>query len=336
VVVDEQKMFDRMIDLPNQLEKAWTNLWIKSLPIKTNEIKTIIIAGMGGSGIAGQLVAELFADKCARPIITWADYGLPSWADETTLLIAVSCSGETEETLDATRQAIERKMPIIGVTTGGKLEELAGISGFPVVKFDYVGSPRAAVGWLYGSLLTILAKLQVIDLNEKAYFQALDELKTTVAQKQFLAKAEELAVTINNKIPAILAHAPLVAVAKRYQNQLNENSKTFAMAAGLPEACHNFIVGLDFAVPEKLIVLFLESKYGFSRNVARKKILEKWFEQKDIPFVPLSVKSGSPLAEQFLFIFFGDLLSFYLAGVYGVDPTPIEAIVFLKAELNKL
>lgn len=336
VVVDEQKMLEKILDSPNQLEKAWTNIWVKDLPLKTDNIENIVIAGMGGSGIAGALAVDLFGDKLSLPIVTWADYRLPGWAKDKTLLIAVSYSGDTEETLDAVKLAIERKSPILAITKGGKLEELAGISGFPVVKVDYDSPPRAALGYLYGSLLTLMAKLKTVDLTEKSYFQSLDELKKTIAQKTFFSKAEELAVTLNNKIPVILAHSPLVAVAKRYQNQFNENSKTFAEAAALPEAGHNLIVGTEYAVPEKLVVLYLESKYGFSRNVARKKILEKVFSQKDIPFIPLSVKSNSPLAEQLLLLHFGDLLSFYLAGVYGVDPTPVEAINLLKSELNKL
>jgi glucose/mannose-6-phosphate isomerase len=117
---------------------------------------------------------------------------------------------------------------------------------------------------------------------------------------------------------------------------LNENSKSAALSATLPELCHNFIVGLDFPSPEKLFVIFLESSYGFSRNVARRQIIEKIFAQKDIPFLSLSVKAGSALSEQWHLIYFGDLLSYYLAGVNGVDPSPIEAIGFLKTELKKV
>ncbi|MEK7171167.1 MAG: bifunctional phosphoglucose/phosphomannose isomerase [Patescibacteria group bacterium] len=336
IVEDSGKMLEKIMDLPIQLEKSWTNIWTKSLPVTSNNFDKVIIAGMGGSGIAGALLVDLFENKLTRPVSLWADYGLPGWANDKTLLIAVSYSGDTEETIDVVKAAVERKMPVIAVSSGGKLEELSGIHGFPILKIDYQSPPRAAIGCLYGALLTIMAKLELIDLTEKTYFQAVEELKITIQRKSFQSKAEELAVTLNNKVPIILAYSPLVAVAKRYLNQFNENSKTFAVAAAVPEACHNLVVGTDFAVPEKLIVLFLESKYGFSRNIARQKVLEKTFTEKDIPFMPLSVKSGSPLAEQLLFLHFGDLLSFYLAGVYGVDPTPVEAIVQLKGELAKL
>ncbi len=324
------------MELPVQLEKAWTSLWIKNLPIAADRFNQVIIAGMGGSGIAGLLLIDLFGDKLTKPVTVWADYGLPGWADAKTLLIAVTYSGDTEEVLDSVKAAMERKMAVIAVSSGGKLMELAAIHDFPLFKINYSSPPRAALGHLYGSLLTLSAKLQLTNLSEEAYFQAVDELKKTVIQKHFLAKAEDLAVSLNNKVPIIIAYPPLSAVAKRYQNQFNENSKTFALAATLPEAGHNIVVGIEFAVTEKLEVLLLESKYGFSRNIARKKGLEKVFSQKEIPFVPLSVKSGSPLAEQFLFLHFGDLLSFYLAGVYGVDPTPTAAIDLLKSELIKL
>jgi len=336
VVVDEQKMLEKIYDLPNQLQSAWTDLWIKEISIKGGQFNSILITGMGGSGIAGALAAELYSSSSEILILTHNDYGLPGWVSENTLIIAVSFSGDTEETIDTVKTAIEKKLKVVCLSSGGKLEELSQIHGFPLIKIDYQSSPRAAIGHLYGSLLTLLTKLNAINLTERLYLEAIAELKKTIDTKSFPPKAEELAVQLNNKVPLILAHSPLVTVAQRYRTQLNENSKTFAATFPLPEASHNTIVGLDYAIPEKLVVIFLESSYGFSRNVARKKIFQKLFEQKEIPFIPLSVKSSNALVEQLLLIHFGDLLSYYLSGVNGVDPTPIESINFLKEELKKL
>ena len=172
--------------------------------------------------------------------------------------------------------------------------------------------------------------------TEKDFDKALKEIKETIENKVLLEKAEELALTLSNKIPVILTYSPLTAVAKRWVNQLNENSKTFAASFNFPEACHNFIVGLEFPTPEKICILFLESNYAFSRNIARQKIIHELVDKKEIAFLPLSVRSGNFLTEQLLFIYFGDLLSYYLAGVYGVDPTPIESINFLKEQLKKV
>lgn len=334
VVLDEGKMLEKIQAFPSQLEKAWTDLWIKDLPIETKGLEEVIICGMGGSGIAGQLAVELLQDS-PIPVTVWADYGLPNWVNEKTLVIGISFSGNTEETVDAVKAAVAKKAKLLVITTGGKLEELSQIHGFPAIEFADGALPRAAIGWLYGFLITALTKLKLTTLTEDKYFQAVTELKHVVDQKAFLAKAEDLAISLNNKVPVVMTHAPLTSVATRWVNQFNENSKTFAVAAVVPELCHNFLVGLDFSVTEKLAVFFIESKYGFSRNVVRKKIIQKVLTQKGVTFTPVALECGSLLAEQLLFIYFGDLISYYLAGVNGVDPSPIEAIDFLKTELAK-
>lgn len=335
VVLDEGKMLEKINDLPNQLEKAWTSLWTKDLGISFDKIGHILIVGMGGSGVAGSLAKELFADSPIA-VSTWADYGLPGWVNEKTLVVTVSYSGDTEETLDAAKKALEKKTVLVAITSGGKLAELAELNKFPVIKIDYDSPPRAAIGWLYGSLLTLLAKGSFIPLTDKQYLTAVEELKKAIKLNVFPAKAEDLAITLNNKVPLVVASAPLATTAHRWVTQLNENSKTFSMNAAFPELCHNLLVGLDFSVVEKLSVLCIKTRYGFSRNVVREKITQDWFTKKNIPFTPLTMQASSALAEQLLFIYFGDLLSFYLAGVNGVDPTPIESITFLKEQLGKV
>lgn len=334
VVLDEKKMIDRINDLPNQLEKAWANIWTRDISITGDNVDHILIAGMGGSGIAGALAEEIFIDSPV-PIDVWADYGLPGYVNDKTLFITVSFSGETEETLDATKAAIDKGAKVIVITKGGKLTELATQHNLPVVTIDYDSSPREALGWLYGSILTVLTKIKIGNLNEEKYFAALTELKNVVKSQKFPVHAQELALAIANKVPMIITQSPLSAVAKRWVIQLNENSKTFAVNPVLPELCHNTLVGLDFTIAEKIHALFLDSTYAFSRNTLRKNIIKKIFDQKDIPFTPLSITSHSVLAEQWLFIYLGDLVSYFLAGVNGVDPSPVDSINLLKEELKK-
>lgn len=143
-------------------------------------------------------------------------------------------------------------------------------------------------------------------------------------------------MTLSNKVPMVLTSAPLGSVMRRWVNQFNENSKVFAFGAMVPELCHNTLVGIDFPIPEKLTVVYLESNFAFSRNNARKNLIEKLFNKNEVPFIPLSVRSENLLSEQLLLIYFGDLLSYYLAGVYGVDPSPVESINVLKEGLKKI
>ncbi|MEX0594566.1 MAG: SIS domain-containing protein, partial [Patescibacteria group bacterium] len=267
IVLDESKMESKIREFPDQLEKAWTTLWVKDIPELQQPAKRVLICGMGGSGIAGKLAAELFFEQPIS-IDIWADYGLPAWVDQNTVVIAISYSGDTEETIDAVKTAVEKKIPVYAITTGGKLKEQADIHGFPLITFTYDSPPRAAIGWLYGSLITLLAKLKLVNFTEQQYFQALAEIKSATVKNTFAEKAEELAITLNNKVPVIVASRPLTAVANRWVTQLNENSKTFAVSATVPELCHNTLVGVDFSIPEKLSVLVLESKYAFSRNIA--------------------------------------------------------------------
>lgn len=334
VVTDEQKMLGRINDLPNQLEKAWTGLWTKEIPLTTAEIDRVLICGMGGSGIAGLLTKEALASETTL-IETWADYQLPGWVNNKTLVVAVSYSGDTEETTDAVKEALTRQANIVIITKGGKLAKLAESANLPLVTIDYDSSPREAIGVLYGSVLTLLAKLKITKLTESDFMKAHNEFKAIVDGATFPAKAQELVPALSNKIPVVIAEKPLTAVAKRWANQCNENAKTFAVSAELPELCHNLAAGLDFPAPEKLHFLILESAYGFSRNLARSKVIQKILTDKEISFTPLSVRSGSVLSEQWSFIYFGDLLSYYLAGVNGVDPSPIETITYLKKELEQ-
>lgn len=334
IVQDDFHMLTYIGDIANQLESAWVKNWTKDISIKSG-VNSVLIAGMGGSAIAGHLARELFLDNTTK-IEVWSDYELPGWADEKTLLVAISFSGDTEETINSVKAAIENKMPIITITSGGKLAELAKIHNLPLLRIDYTSSPRAAIGCLYGTLLVTLSKLKLVELSEEQFFAAIKELDEAIKQKLFPPKAEELAINLTNKVPVIYAANPLVSVAKRYVNQLNENSKTIAFSAALPELSHNTLVGIEFAVPEKLAVVLLESRYSFSRNNVRFKIISDILTQKEIAVIPISVDSRSPLAEQLLMIHFGDLLSFYLAGVYGVDPTPVENIDMLKSKLAKV
>lgn len=334
MVQDEQKMIERIHDLPNQLEKAWASMWTKELHVPMDGVTHIVVSGMGGSGISGALAKELFLDSPIA-IDTWADYGVPGYVNKNTVFIAVSFSGETEETLDAAKKAVEQGARLIAITSGGKLAEFATSQNAPVVKVDYQSSPREAIGWLYGSLLVTLTKLGVGNLTEAKYFAALEELKKVVHGKKFTPQAQTLALAIANKVPLVTTASPLTAVAKRWVTQLNENAKAAAICPVLPELCHNTLVGLDFPFPEKLQVLFLDSAFAFSRNILRKNIIKQVFEQKDIPFTPLSITSKSLLGEQWLYIYLGDLVSYYLAGVNGVDPSPIASINFLKEQLKK-
>lgn len=327
-------MLEKIQSLPKQFRDALVSLWTKELPWKKDGIDKIVIAGMGGSGVAGRLAHDLFQTESKLIFTVISGYKLPRWIDEHTLVVAISYSGDTEETISIAQECKQRQARLVVIATGGKLVEQAAGSGYLAV--DYQSQPRLAIGWLYGLLLVLLCKLELVSLTEAKYMAAVDELEKVVGQKSFLEKAENLAVSLSNRIPIILSYPPHIATAYRWQTDFNENAKTTAIASALPEFCHNLLAGLEYPSAEKLALILIESKYAFSRDVARGKVLEGLASKKSLTFFPISVRASSILAEQLLYIYFGELLSYYLAGVNGVDPTPVEIIEKFKKELAKL
>jgi len=349
VVLDEHHIIDQIKQLPLQLQTAWYTAMKKDFK-PPEGITQIVIAGMGGSGIAGHLAADLTRDKLPYPIIIWSDYEAPRFIGKSTIFIAVSYSGETEEIIDATKAALASNASIYIISGPGKLADLAVKEQLPIVGIGNDGiPPRCALGSIYGSLLAVLSQLispnvennleaiessapSIIDCDNIT--QSVRELEKVIDSRDFTDKAEQIAVRLTNRLPLILTNWPLLSVAKRFVNQLNENSNTFACLAEVPEFCHNGINGLDFFVSEKLLIFYLESKFAFSRNSRRKVIIEEICQQKNISYLPLSVKSGSILAEQLLFIYFTDLVSYFLAGINGIDPYDIDSINQIKEKLK--
>jgi len=334
VVQDKGKMLEKIQALPKQFIDSWTSLWTKDLPWKKEGIKKVVIAGMGGSGVVGRLACDLFQADSELIFSLLSDYNLPAWVSGDTLVIVVSYSGNTEEMLSVASQCKARKARLVVITSGGKLLEHLESPGYLAV--DYHSQPRLAIGWLYGLLLVLLSKMKLVNLSEAKYMAAVEELETVVKNKTFLEKAEMLAVNLSNRIPIIVGYPPQSAVAYRWQTDINENAKTTAFSATIPEFCHNLLAGLDFPSMEKLALVLIESKYAFSRNVARGKVLENLASKRGLTLFPISVRSGSALAEQMLYLYFGELFSYYLAGINGIDPSPIEVIETFKKDLVRL
>lgn len=334
VVQDKERMLEKIQALPQQLRDAWVSLWTKELPWDGGGVDKVVVAGMGGSGVAGRFAKELFASESSLIFEVVSGYSLPKWVDSHTLVVAISYSGNTEETLNLAKEAAQAEAKLVVIASGGKLVDQAVETGYLAV--DYRSQPRLAIGWLYGLLLVLLVKLKLVGLTEAKFMGAVEELEKVVREKSFLEKAENLAVSISNRLPIILAYPPLTSVAYRWQTDLNENAKTTSFASAMPEFCHNLLAGLEFPSPEKLALILLESKYAFSRDVARGKTLESFCRKKTLTFFPISVRSNCQLAEQLFYVYFGELLSYYLAGVNGVDPTPVNTIESFKKELTKL
>jgi glucose/mannose-6-phosphate isomerase len=341
---DPTNLLKNVQELPSQCEQAWEEIKKVVLPSYYVKVNKVIVLGMGGSAIGGDLVRALLQNQSKTPIFTVRDYDLPAFVDRDSLVIASSYSGNTEEALEAFSQAIAKKSKSVAITTGGKLADLATAHKIPLYKFDYKTEPRQALGFSFAAILGILNKIALIDIKDTNFRESIllakalnSKIRPEIVTSQNQAK--KLAEELRNKIVVILAGGHLKPVAQRFKTQLNENSKQMAFWEELPEACHNFIIGLEFPnkLFENVFALSLFSNFAHPRIKARQNIILEILDKNKILYEELRIESAtSMLSDMLLFILLLDYTSYYLALLNKIDPRPIKNINYLKKKLEEL
>lgn len=341
--LDPRGMYGEIVGLPEQLESTWNPGIFADTKIHKETIKSVIICGMGGSAIGGDLLMAYIAPDCHIPVIVSREYELPGWArGSETLVIASSHSGNTEETLSTFEKAREKGCQIIAISTGGELAEKAIKLDYPLVRFVHGGQPRAAVGYSFGLLLAVFYKLELISNPEKEFLATIEILRTNakeLAREIPVAKnpAKRLAGQLVGRNAVIFGSGILAPVARRWKTQINELAKSWAQYELLPEADHNTATGIEFPenLPNQVAAIFLESKYDHSRNGIRSEITRKHLMTEGFFTESFIAEGDSRLEQIWSALLFGDFVSYYLSAAYGVDPTPIPGIQQIKSEMTK-
>lgn len=326
--------------LPGQLRDAWARSRTVVLPDRFHDVHAVALLGMGGSAIAADLVRGIYGDRLTVPVSTVRDYELPAFVQATTLVVASSYSGSTEETISSLATALERRCPVAVVTTGGALLDVARRAKLPLLAFPGGGQPRASVGYALLLLAGLLERAGLLSL-EDAEVEAAAAAARAVAElwgpgvptERNLAK--QLAWSLVDRLPVIEASGFLAPVARRWKTQLNENSKSMAVVEELPEATHNAVVG--YARPESirdhLYVVFLASPSDHPRNSLRASLSAELLGAAQIAHQTVPIGGEGRLAQAVTAISLGDHVSTYLGMLYGLDPSPVEAITRIKARL---
>jgi glucose/mannose-6-phosphate isomerase len=299
--------------------------------------RNLILCGMGGSAIAGDLVAPLVAAAGGR-LHVHRDYGLPPWADAETWVIASSYSGKTEETLDAVAAARERGCPLVGLTSGGTLAALGVEAGFPVVTLPPDLPPRASLCHGLGALCWVLYDLGRLPGAEAEIGEAVAVLREGVALHGDPASATALlAGRLAGRLTVIFTSSPeSLPAGLRLKAQINENAKAPAYAIACPELDHNDIVGWELppSARDRYGLVVLESDDAHPRNRLRMDITLDLLGGE----LPLQhrerARGARPLARILSLVQFGDYLSCHLARARGVDPVPVTRIDALKIRLS--
>jgi len=312
-------------------------------PISTRSLKNIVVLGMGGSAIGGDLLSDYLADELAIPIVVIRGYDIPKFVDEDSLVFAVSYSGNTEETLSALKRCLEAKARIIALTSGGKLATLAQENNFPVIKVPAGIQPRAAISYLFFPILKATERLGLIkersDEIEETH-NILRELSREYGVKSPIKNnfAKKVALSLYRHLPLVYGSEGLLkAVAMRWKTQINENSKWPCFWNIFPELDHNEIVGYEIEnkINRQVKIIYLQDKEGLSRVEQRREITRKIIEDKVAEFIVCPTKGKGKMGRMFSLIFLGDVASYYLAILNQVDPSPVACIEDLKKELAK-
>ena len=301
----------------------------------------IVIAGMGGSGIGGDLVRAVVGSQFPCPIIVHRGYTLPAFVTSQTLFIAVSYSGNTEETLLSVEQAFAQGAQILAVTSGGKLKAFADTHNLPYVIIPSGQSPRASLGYLLMPIISVLARL-----GFAPYLNFQSDMEETTALLGKLAEdfhpdapesqPKQLAQALHGKLPVIYAPQELEAIAMRWKGQINENSKSLAYYSVYPEMNHNEIEGWKHpsGLTQQCYVLQLRDPIAPPQTQRRMDITAELIQPHTAGITQVDSVGRSLLARLLSLVAIGDWTSFYLAILYEQNPTPVRRIEELKRRLE--
>jgi glucose/mannose-6-phosphate isomerase len=334
-------MLEMTWNLPEQCAQAWSLAQEPSLP-EIRDWRQILVTGLGGSAIGGDLLRVFAGDKLGIPVLVNRDYTLPWFVGEQTLIFVISYSGNTEETLSAYDAVRERGSSVVVITTGGELERRAVADGRTVIRVPGGIAPRSATGYLFIPMLAVLERLGLffgIRAEVEGLSAHLRELRDRYGPEIPVRDnpAKQLAVTLQHRLPVIWGSAGTTeVVAQRWKGQLNENTKTPAYWNLFPELNHNEVVG--FEQPEEILgriwLVILRDEGDHPRVQLRVKVTRE-LVRKAAGLTEVHSSGPTELARVYSLIYLGDYASIYLAALAGIDPGPVRVIDHLKSELAK-
>ncbi|MCW4044933.1 MAG: bifunctional phosphoglucose/phosphomannose isomerase [Candidatus Bathyarchaeota archaeon] len=314
----------------------------KPLSISYAEPANIVVAGMGGSAISGELLKDWARDKITVPIEVSREYSLPAYAGKSTLALVTSYSGETEEALSAFLDALKRKCMTVCISSGGALQEFAEKLGVPHLRVPAGMAPRATLPYLFMPLPMLLEKLGLVSKVAREISETTEVLaQVSAANAPELPLrgnfSKSLASNICGYVPVVYGFAFYRAVAQRFKQQFNENSKVPAKWEVFPELNHNEIVGWENhgTLTKNFSAIFIRDKAEPAEVRSRIETTKTLMQPAVSNLLEVWAQGKSPLAKMLSTICIGDFASVYLAILRKIDPTPVKTIASLKQQIKQ-
>ena len=339
--IDASDMLGKVRALPRQLAQARRIAAATPLEPRHRDVDSVLVLGMGGSAIGGDLVAGIAGGRLRVPLVVHRDYELPAWAGNRTLVVAASHSGETVETLRAAGEARDKGLPLVVISTGGELARRAQEDGTPLLKYEAPGQPRAAIGFGVGLLHELLVGAGLLTDPDPPgpVVEMLDSIleRNAPGIETDANPAKELAWALFGRFPVVYGAGSMAPVAHRWKTQLNENAKSWAAFEPMPEANHNAIEGSTN--PRELsdapYVIQVRDRDEPTEIAARYRVVEELLGERATNRFAYWSEGPSRFARVMGAVAFGDLVSVYLAILYQTDPTPVTLLAMLKERLAR-
>lgn len=330
-------MRDLIASFPEQLSGAAASMATQGLPADIPAHDRILVLGMGGSGIGGRFLSGLLADSASVPVASGHDYRIPAWVGPSTVVIASSYSGNTEETLTALDAATQAGAQIRALTSGGQLGALAAQNEWPCLKVPGGQPPRSQFGWAVTGLLHHFAALGHVPQDAPDVLADVDATADLLRSSQGDAEAlaRQWATALADTEPILYAEAALEPVLVRWRQQLNENAKRLCNHHVFPEMNHNELVGWESG-NAGITALFLHTVEDPERTAERMRLCKALFRETGATVLECTALGETRLQRWMHLVHVGDWLSLVLAEQAGVDPVDIRHIDFLKSELAKM
>jgi glucose/mannose-6-phosphate isomerase len=354
LALDPSCSFKDELEFADNLKKAVRNVKAFKLPAKvrvgnkaidyTKPVNKIIFAGMGGSAIAGDLARDWLDSTLNAPMESVRSYHLPAHADEKTLVFLISYSGNTEETLSCTLDALEKGCTIVSISSDGALTRVSNVLGLPVIGLPKMAAARVSFPYLFAPIPYILAKFGFLP------YKKAEELTDATAMVVKLTKeyaietafernlAKKAALQIFGTVPIIYAHGPYRSISLRFKTQVNENCKLPARCDFFPELNHNEIMGWEASpkILKRYTLLLLRSKDEPEEVRTRIEALKAaFFKEKAKSVLEIWAQGNTLLTRMVHLLFTADMISLYLSVLHHRDPVASETFQILKYQVTE-
>lgn len=334
-------MWDAARALPSQLVSAAGSVGgVEGLP-PAEDLTAVCVMGMGGSGIAGDVTAAIAGPRARVPVVVSKSYACPAWVGPDTLVIAVSFSGDTEETLEAAHAAVGAGARLVAVTTGGRLGALAREWGAPVVPVDAsIPMPRAAIAAVSVPPLLVMERLGLLEGIPSHLDAAIDQVARRVAE----LRADDglvrgLARRIGRTVPLVYGAGAIGEVAAwRWKGQFNENPKVPSFANRVPELTHNEVCGWaqhGDVTRQVFTLVQLRHDHEHRQDARRMELVAELCDEVVADVIAVEASGEGDLAQLFDLVLLGDLVSLQMAADAGVDPGPVPVLDEMKARMAR-